>query len=90
MKYSDGREDALPHSHPRRPLRSTFVHRRTPDTDNMQMEHRATAIIYGSYHAARGLMTVRVCVWGLRVRNRRRDKCGRSRVMCNFGGHLYK
>lgn len=27
-------------------------------TDNMQMEHRATAIIYGSYHAVRDLMTV--------------------------------
>lgn len=49
---------------------------RRRDTDNMQMEHRATAIIYRSYHAARDLMTVcmlcavcRVCAPGARSKS---------------------
>lgn len=74
MKYGDGREEAHSHSRPARSHYSTplarsflplplsiymYIHRR--DTDNMQMEHRATAIIYGSYHAAHRFDDSRVC-----------------------------
>lgn len=64
------------------------------DTDNMQMEHRATVIIYGSYHAARDLMTVcTVCV-GFALaragRNRPTDK-RRIPALCPIlSGHLDK
>lgn len=71
---------------------------RRGDTDNMQMEHRATAIIYGSYHAARDLMTVyAVCVgfalsWAhaRSSRNRPADK-RRIPALCPIlSGHLDK
>lgn len=39
---------------PRRPCRARLL----KDTDNMQMEHSTTAIIYKSYHNARDAMTV--------------------------------